>query len=238
MANAKKPVAAGDAPVSADGILGDIVSALDADGAGVDTTADLGQPRAAVPTKGVKASEGDTSVSADDVLKEIQAGIQDVSKDDIPMDTKMEKVKVKPDELIAVRSVTRGGFNWKCLKSQASYRWPSIGSVDFVPYDDLYQMFVNNKHYLTRPFLIVEDKRVIDAFKLLDVYKDIAVVNRLDEALGSVVAMREKCELALKVGMRELLVERLAQCRNAGRLTNIDVINTAEQLLSCELVQK
>jgi hypothetical protein len=131
-----------------------------------------------------------------------------------------------------------GGFNWRCAKSQISYRWPSIGHVEYIPFDDLYQMYTNLKTYLTKPFLLIEDERVIKQFKLLTIYKDIASVNRLEKALNSVSEMRRICEQALRVSMRDLLVERLSQMRNNGTLTNIDVIEVAQTVLKCEIIKK
>lgn len=183
-------------------------------------------------TNDTEENSNDTS----SILSDIQSGLQDVAKSDIKIDTKTENVKIKPDELIPVRSMIRGGFNWRCGKSRIPYRWASIGHVEYLPYDDLYQMYTNNKHYLTKAFLLVEDERVIKVFKLLDVYKDIAVVNRLvGKAANNVSVMRDVCEQAIRLGMRDFLVERLCQMRSNGTLTNADAIDEAQKVLGCTI---
>ena len=171
------------------------------------------------------------------ILSTIRAGLTDVIQKDIPMATTTVSEKIKPDELITVRSVVRGGFNWKCVKSGIRYRWPSIGHPEIIPYDDLYQMYTNKKEYLTKPNLLIEDERVIRVFKLLEVYKAVASVQNLDAAVNNPIEMRKVCEQAKSIGMRDLLVERLSQMRNNSSLTNADVIDVAQEVLSCEIVK-
>jgi len=219
----------------------------------LDTTNEAPTPESEVPTNEpptdvkdeAEAPEEDAPPIVDEgkneteaVLDEIKSGISDVAQDDIVMDTKLQKQSIKPDELIPCRSMVRGGFNWRCAKSGISYRWNGMGHVEYIQYDDVYQMFTNAKHYLTKPFIIVEDKRVVSNFKLLDVYKNIASVNRLEKAVNNVGAMREICKLALQVNMRDLITERLSQMRSDGLLNNIDVITTAEEILKCEIIKK
>ena len=179
--------------------------------------------------------EADSDEAA--VLNTIKTGLTDVLKKDIPMDTKTATEKISPDELIPVRSVIRGGFNWKCGKSGIRYRWSSIGHLELLPYDDLYQMYTNKKEYLTKPNLLIEDERVIRVFKLLDTYKAVASVQNLDAAVNNPNVMRQVCEQAKSIGMRDLLIERLSQMRNNSSLTNADVIDVAQEVLSCEIVK-
>lgn len=194
----------------------------------------------AVTTEAAEKLQEATDVRNDtkSILSEIQSGIKDATKNDIAIDNKVQSVKIKGDELIPCRSMTSGGFNWLCKKSGIVYRWNSVGSLEYVPYEDLYQMYTNNKSYLTKPNVIVEDERVIEAFKLLSVYENVASVNRLEQAMNNPNIMQKICNQALQVNMRDLIISRLSQLRENKILTNIDVIDVAEKTLRCELIKK
>jgi len=214
------------------------------DGADIEPTPEPAQPPPSSPPPPPPEPENPIeevkTVMSDEaqvVVNNIIDGLQSATKKDIDIDTTPIVEKIKPDELIPVRSMVRGGFNWRCKKSQITYRWPCITHLEYIPYEDVYNMYTNHKSFLTKPLLIVEDSRVINQFKLLGTYKDISSVNDLKEALNDANIMKAVCEKALSVNMRELLVTRLVQERNDGGLTNVDVIEVAEKILDCEIVK-
>ena len=190
------------------------------------------------PAAGKSTAKAAEPTETQTVLNEIHEGIRDATKDDIAIDVDTYDEKIRADEMIPLRSMVRGGLNWKCPKSGISYRWNDMGAREYMLFEDLYNMYTNYKHYLTKPYIIVEDERVIRLFKLIEIYKSVADINRLEPAMNSGEAMEEVCRKALSVNMRDLLVERLIQLRTNKILTNIDVITAAETILDCEIIPK
>jgi hypothetical protein len=190
-------------------------------------------PKKAAPDKTAPRESGS---EIQDVLGEIKSN--GVLSGDSTGGSGEALIDIGSKEMIPCRSVVRGTLVWKCQKSGIMYRWPSIRHLEYIPFEDVYQMYTNSRSYLTKPYVIVEDDRVISNFSLLNIYKDIAKVGKLDVALRNPAVMREKCELALSVNMKDFLTERLIELRNEGSLTNIDVINTAESLLKRDIIKK
>jgi|GEM_PF-6099438 len=188
----------------------------------------------------VKNSGGSNTMGkgADNVLDAIKNGMKDVVNTEIEINANTIGEKIKADEIIDVRSMVRGGFNWICKKSGIAYRWSGIGAVEQLPYEDLYQMYTKNRRYLTDPCLIVEDERIIEKFRLMKTYENVASVYDLKHALQDSNEMRRVCEVAKTVNMKHLLTERLIQLYNDGTFNNYNVITTAEKVLDTQIIKR
>lgn len=90
--------------------------------------------------------------------------------------------EVAPNELIEVRSVTYGSVGYKDPKNQMSWRWENHGSKQRIPFADIMTMYASYPTYLTTPILYIEDRDVVYALNLEDVYDEIDfnLLNNLD----------------------------------------------------------
>lgn len=147
------------------------------------------------------------------------------------------KVDIPLEEEIAVRSVTFGGLTWISPKTNAHYRWNEIGSVEYIQFAELVTMNNTSQAFLTEPYVILQDKRAVEYFRLKPVYEKIAVVDSLEELFK--VGDLDKIEKALRdirnTSMRNVAISKIKELRGTHTLNNIDVIRLIERILCFDM---
>lgn len=172
------------------------------------------------------------------VLELINAGVDDVSTGTVTLSekTRQNKTDVDFNEEIACKSVVFGGLTWVSPKTNAYYRWENIGSIEYVPFNELITMNNTSRGYLFDPKLVIQDTRVIEYFRLLDVYSNVAQVQNLTKLFNEpLIEISKVVDLAIHVNMREVMISKVRQLRKDGILNNIDVIKLLEQKLCFDL---
>lgn len=147
------------------------------------------------------------------------------------------KVDIPLEEEIAVRSVTFGGLTWISPKTNAHYRWNEIGSVEYIQFAELVTMNNTSQAFLTEPYVILQDKRAVEYFRLKSVYEKIAVVDSLEELFKE--GDLDKIEKALRdirnTSMRNVAISKIKELRGTHTLNNIDVIRLIEKILCFDM---
>lgn len=147
------------------------------------------------------------------------------------------KVDIPLEEEIAVRSVTFGGLTWISPKTNAHYRWNEIGSVEYIQFAELVTMNNTSQAFLTEPYVILQDKRAVEYFRLKPVYEKIAVVDSLEELFKE--GDLNKIEKALRdirnTSMRNVAISKIKELRGTHTLNNIDVIRLIEKILCFDM---
>ena len=83
-------------------------------------------------------------------------------------------------ELIELRSIYNGGVNFVSNRTKMVYKWLEKGSVEYLTVEELLAMESSSLRFLHTPWLVVEDKRIIEAFKLEELYSIISEVEDLE----------------------------------------------------------
>lgn len=176
--------------------------------------------------------------NAESVLELINSGVDDVvhKTSKVSETTRQNKTEVDFNEEIACKSVVFGGLTWVSPKTNAYYRWENIGSIEYVPFNELITMNNTSRTFLFDPKIVIQDARVIEYFRLLDVYSNVAQVQNLVGLFSRPLSEISKVvDLAIRVNMREVMISKIRQLRKDGTLNNIDVIKLLEKKLCFDL---
>ena len=80
------------------------------------------------------------------------------------------------------------------------------------------------------------DERAVKKFRLAPVYENVAKLNNLKEVFNSDMQTIERViDDALRVNMRDILINKVRQMYKTGKLVNINVIRLLEKKLSFDL---
>lgn len=145
--------------------------------------------------------------------------------------------KIPLDEEIAVRSVTFGGLTWISPKTNAHYRWNEIGAVEYIQFGELVTMNNTSQVFLTEPYVILQDERAVEYFRLKSVYEKIAVVESLEELFkeGDLVKIEKALRDIRNTSMRNVAISKIKELRGTHTLNNIDVIRLIERILCFDM---
>lgn len=169
------------------------------------------------------------------LLSSISDAIDDLDEaaDD---DIQVEDVGLSLDDIIPVKSITFGGLTYKARSNNAIYRWPTIGSLEYMSVSQLNEMNNYKRSYLNKPLVILMDERAIKQFRLQKVYENVAQINNLKSLFKSDMATIEKTiDTALDANMRDILISKVRQMIKNGTLTNINIIKLLEKKLQHDL---
>ena len=157
----------------------------------------------------------------------------DESADD---DIQVGDVGLSLDDIIPVKSITFGGLTYKARSTNAIYRWPTIGSLEYMSISELNEMNNYKRAYLNKPLVILMDERAIKKFRLQKVYENVAQINNLKSLFKSDMSTIEKTiDMAIDANMRDILISKVRQMIKNGTLTNINIIKLLEKKLQHDL---
>ena len=90
--------------------------------------------------------------------------------------------------------------------------------------------------FRSKPLVILMDERAVKKFRLAPVYENVAKLNNLKEVFNSDMQIIERViDDALRVNMRDILINKVRQMYKTGKLVNINVIRLLEKKLSFDL---
>ena len=140
------------------------------------------------------------------------------------------------DTSIPVKSITFGGLTYKSRSTNAVFRWNQIGAIQYMTVAELNEMNNYKSAFLNKPLVILMDERAVKKFRLVPVYKNVAKLNNLKEVFNSDMQTIERViDDALRVNMRDILINKVRQMYKTGKLVNINVIRLLEKKLSFDL---
>lgn len=147
-----------------------------------------------------------------------------------------EDINLALDDEIPVKSITFGGLTYRSRSTNAIYRWPQIGSIEYMTVADLNEMNSYKPVYLNRPLVILMDERAMKKYRLQKVYENVAQINNLAKVFNSDMnTIEEKIDMALDANMRDILISKSRQMIENGTLSNINVIRLLEKKLQHDL---
>ena len=141
------------------------------------------------------------------------------------------------DEDVPCMSITFGGLVYTSPITGATYKWHKIGDVEYLTMKELISMNNSKPVFLNRPWIILQDIRAVNKFRLMSKYEEVAKVNQLKKlfATGDTKLIEETIESALKSGMREVVISKVRTMYNNGVLNNTHIIKLLEEKLRFEI---
>ena len=137
------------------------------------------------------------------------------------------------DEEVPCMSIQFGGIVYTSPITGATYKWHKIGDVEYLTVKELTSMNNSKPVFLNRPWIILQDIRAINKFRLMSKYEEVAKVNQLKKlfASGDVKLIESTIDSALKSGMREVVISKVRTMYNNGVLNNTHIIKLLEDKL-------
>lgn len=188
-------------------------------------------------------TENDENVSGtqkDNVIgsiTDIVSDLEDFEESDDRDDT-IEDIGM--DEEVPCMSITFGGLVYTSPITGATYKWHKIGDVEYLTMKELISMNNSKPVFLNRPWIILQDIRAVNKFRLMSKYEEVAKVNQLKKlfATGDTKLIDATIESALKSGMREVVISKVRTMYNNGTLNNTHIIRLLEEKLRFEIVSE
>jgi len=169
------------------------------------------------------------SVGADDATEERAVPVQVASP---PFSSLPNRTSIMPDEEIACRSVTFGELVWVSRSSSTQYTWAEFDDVQYVKYSHLREMKAGSKRFISEPLLIVCDERVIEDFRLGDLYKKYELIESLDSIVqkspSEITGVLEGIKMCK---LRSAAVAKIRAMRENGLLSNVDTMTLIQNAL-------
>ena len=187
-----------------------------------------------------KADEKEEIYSKENVIgsiNDIVSDLEDFEESDGRDDT-IEDIGM--DEEVPCMSITFGGLIYTSPITGATYKWHKIGDVEYLSMKELVSMNNSKPVFLNRPWIILQDVRAINKFRLMSKYEEVAKVNQLKKlfASGDTKKISDTIDSALKSGMREVVISKIRTMYNNGVLTNTHIINLLEEKLRFDIVSE
>ena len=187
-----------------------------------------------------KADEKEEIYSKESVIgsiNDIVSDLEDFEESDERDDT-IEDIGM--DEEVPCMSITFGGLIYTSPITGATYKWHKIGDVEYLSMKELVSMNNSKPVFLNRPWIILQDVRAINKFRLMSKYEEVAKVNQLKKlfASGDTKQISDTIDSALKSGMREVLISKVRTMYNNGVLTNTHIIHLLEEKLRFDIVSE
>lgn len=171
---------------------------------------------------------------SENVLDSINEAIEELEdSSDEEVENIKDDTKIGMEEEIPCRSITYGGLTYVSKKTGAKYRWDQIGKLQYISMSELVNMNNNNKDFLVKPLIILQDMRAVNFFRLSQVYENVAQINNLKSIFNSLDMDRitSTLKLGINVNMRDVLVSKISQMIKNNVLNNIKIIKLCEKEL-------
>jgi len=170
-------------------------------------------------------------------INDIVTDLEDFEESDEKDDTIDD---IGMDEEVPCMSITFGGLVYTSPITGATYKWHKIGDVEYLSVKELISMNNSKPVFLNRPWIILQDIRAVNKFRLMSKYEEVAKVNQLKKlfATGNIKFIESTIESALKSGMREVVISKVRTMYNNGVLNNTHIIRLLEEKLRFEIVSE
>ena len=117
-----------------------------------------------------------TKESVIGAISDMVSDLEDFEESDERDDT-IEDIGM--DEEVPCMSITFGGLVYTSPITGATYKWHKIGDVEYLTMKELVSMNNSKPVFLNRPWIILQDVRAINKFRLMSKYEEVAKVNQL-----------------------------------------------------------
>ena len=168
-------------------------------------------------------------------INDIVSDLEDFEETD-EKDETIEEIGM--DEEVPCMSITFGGLVYTSPITGATYKWHKIGDVEYLSVKELTSMNNSKPVFLNRPWIILQDLRAINKFRLMSKYEEVAKINQLKKlfATGDMALIVSTIDGALKSGMREVVISKVRTMYNNGILNNTHIIQMLEDKLRFDIV--
>lgn len=175
-----------------------------------------------------------TKESVIGAISDMVSDLEDFEESDERDDT-IEDIGM--DEEVPCMSLTFGELVYTSPITGAKYKWHKIGDVEYLTVKELVSMNNSKPVFLNRPWIILQDVRAVNKFRLMSKYEEVAKINQLKKlfASGDMNLIRKTIDNALNSGMRDVVISKVRTMYNNGVLSNTHIIKLLEERLRFDI---
>ena len=137
--------------------------------------------------------------------------------------------------LVPVASFVFGKLIYNSLRTGAVWRFTDFGAKDEVELYELQSMKSSRPRFLTEPWLIILDDKVVDHLGLSDLYEKILKPQNLDKLFKARSSVIRSILEDAPIGMKKAVCTRAAQLIAAKKLDSRSRINAIEETCGVDL---
>lgn len=149
--------------------------------------------------------------------------------------TRKKAIEIDLNDMIRVRSVTKGKLIYISPKTGMQFTWEDYGAEEYIEFGELLTMKASRSEFLTRPLMVVDDEEVAEKLGLTNLYKDIAKIEDVDTFFdGSLKDMQDILDVVPK-GIKTLVADEATARIKNDTLFDIRKIKMLEEALNIDL---
>lgn len=174
------------------------------------------------------------------IFKQMQSINNTETVSDEVIDEKPKKItksylrKIKDKEIV-VKSVA-GVVSFKSPKTNILYKWTEIGDEEVLTVDEILTMDSTSRRFLNTPWLVIDDKEVIEGLGLSNLYETIEKVEDVDNLLSLEIDEIEEVINKAPYEYKKTLAGVIFEKVNNKELRDMVVIKELERILGTTLL--
>lgn len=197
-----------------------------------------------ITSKPIAPKENEEEVEEKEEIKEekVKKEEKEVKKDTVkdkepkkPTRKRAKSIDIDPNELVAVRSVTKGLLIYKSNRTGQVIRWNDFDDVEYIEFGELITMRSSSPKFINEPYLVIDDEEVVESLGLTELYERMIDIDNLyDFFEQSVEEMAKQIEQMPK-GSKNLISNTAHDMIKDGELYDIRKIKLLEEELGVGL---
>ena len=149
--------------------------------------------------------------------------------------TRRKAMQIDLNEMICVRSVTKGGVIYISPKTGMQVTWEDAGVEEYIEFGELLTMKASRPRFLNEPFIVVDDEECAEVLGLTKMYETIAGVDDLDVFFSQKPDVIEAKLDKVPKGIKKLIGDKSRELVQKGELFDIRKIKILESKLEIDL---
>lgn len=150
---------------------------------------------------------------------------------------KEKKVFGQTDPILC-RSIFAGELIINGIKTGISYRFATLDDDTEIEYQDVVAAIRSSKDYILKPYLIIEDKDIIEQFpKLNEIYSKMYTDKEMKEILYLPIPQMKAVINSLPAGAKESVKSIAATLITSGKLDSIKKIKVLDEIYRTEMMK-
>lgn len=160
--------------------------------------------------------------------------VKEVVEEKKPTRKRLNQIDV--NELIPVRSLTKGKLVYISKATNARYVWGNYGDVEYLTFGEINTMRSQYPKFIKDCMVLIEDDEVIELFNLEKLYETVYSVEELDLIFKKSISELQLMLSTLPSGIKKSIVARAKELIESEVLTDYRKIQTIEKELKVDLM--
>lgn len=139
------------------------------------------------------------------------------------------------NEMVKVRNISSGSLVYKSQKTGLTTVWEEYGSEEYLEFGEILTMKASQPRFLNKPWILIEDKDVVEYLGLKKIYDNLIPIDELDAFF-----YLQPSEIAEKLdvvpqGVKDLVASKARKMIEAGQLYDMRIIKILEEKINVDL---